>query len=181
MRRVLLLLPLILLLAMGVLFYRGLSLDDEVPSALVSRPFPAFELPSLTDPDRKLTQDMLKGEISLVNVWGTWCPTCYTEHGYLMELQNRGVVIFGMNYKDDTDKARQWIAELDNPYKEIFVDDGPMGIELGVRGAPETFLVDAQGVIRYKHEGDMNERIWQEKFVPLIEKIEIEQIRSGGQ
>ncbi len=176
MRRVLLLLPLIGLLALGVLFYRGLSLDDEVPSVLISRPFPAFELPSLNDPERMLTQDMLKGQISLVNVWGTWCPTCYSEHGYLMALQEQGVTIFGMDYKDEVDKARSWIAELGNPYKEIIVDHGPMGIELGVRGAPETFLVDASGVIRFKHEGDMNERIWQEKFVPLID-----QIRSEGQ
>ena len=175
MRRVLLLLPLLVLMALGVLFFRGLSLDDSVPSALISKPFPAFSLPALEEPDTVLTEDILKGQISLVNVWGTWCPTCYAEHPYLVDLSKRGVVIFGMNYKDEDAKALNWLAELGSPYRINFVDaDGRLGIDLGVRGAPETFLVDQHGVIRYKHEGDINERVWKDVFEPLLAELKKE-------
>ncbi|WP_281648252.1 DsbE family thiol:disulfide interchange protein [Parendozoicomonas sp. Alg238-R29] len=175
MRRVLLLLPLLGLLGLGVLFFRGLSLDDSVPSALVSKPFPEFSLPVLEKSGESMTQDSLKGQVSLVNVWGTWCPTCYAEHPYLMELSEKGIVIFGMNYKDQDDKALAWLDELGNPYAANFVDaDGRLGIDLGVRGAPETFLVDKFGVIRYKHEGDINARVWNDVFEPFLAELKKE-------
>ncbi len=179
MKRVLLLLPLILVIGLGALFFRGLSLDDSVPSALISKPFPAFELPALNkagdEEGQKVTEQVLKGQISLVNVWGSWCPTCYVEHPYLIELARQGVVIFGMNYKDDEIKAQQWLDRLGDPYRTTFIDKkGRLGIDLGVRGAPETFLVDANGLIRYKHEGDLNERVWRNTFAPLIAELKQE-------
>ncbi len=175
MKRALMFLPLLALLALGVVFFRGLSLDDQVPSALISKPFPAFSLPSLGEPGEVITEDALKGQISLVNVWGTWCPTCYVEHPYLTELAEQGVVIFGMNYKDEDDKAIKWLKQLGDPYKAVFVDaKGFLGIDLGVRGAPETFIVDAKGIIRFKHEGDINPKVWKEIFEPHIAAIKQE-------
>ncbi|MTI13786.1 DsbE family thiol:disulfide interchange protein [Sansalvadorimonas verongulae] len=178
MKRVFLLLPLLVLMALGVLFFRGLSLDDTVPSALIAKPFPVFSLPSLEEPGTTLTEGILKGQVSLVNVWGSWCPTCYAEHPYLLELAEQGVVIFGMNYKDEGDKAIAWLNKLGDPYRTNFVDaDGRLGIDLGVRGAPETFLVDADGVIRYKHEGEVNARVWNDIFEPIL--AQLNQEREG--
>lgn len=177
MKRILFLLPLVVVLALGVLFFRGLSLDEQVPSALIARPFPAFSQPLLpvaegSQTDTLVTEAVLKGQVSLVNVWATWCPTCYAEHPFFMKLAEQGFPIYGLNYKDDRASAIKWLANLGNPYKQTFEDTtGRLGIELGVRGAPETFLVDASGVIRYKHEGEVNERVWQEVFVPLINEL----------
>ncbi|CAM3696442.1 DsbE family thiol:disulfide interchange protein [Parendozoicomonas haliclonae] len=180
MKRLLMVLPLILVLALGALFYGSLGRDESIPSALISKPFPAFELPVLGQDGEMMTEKDLQGQISLVNVWATWCPTCYVEHPYFMELGKQGVVIFGMNYKDDEAKAEKWLADLGDPYTTTFVDKvGRLGIDLGVRGAPETFLVDDKGVIRYKHEGELNERVWKNTFQPLLAELKVE--HGGGQ
>lgn len=177
-KRALLLLPLGVMLALGGLFLRSLSLDDAVPSALISQPFPHFSLPVLsaeTDGQEIVTEEIFKGRISLVNVWATWCPTCYVEHPFFIELAEQGVTIFGMNYKDQRADAIDWLTNLGDPYAVTFEDaSGRLGIDLGVRGAPETFLVDGQGVIRYKHEGEVNERVWATLFAPKIAEIEQE-------
>ncbi len=177
-KRIVLLLPLVVLLAMGGLFLRSLSLDDAVPSALISQPFPGFSLPVLSETgsdEQMVTEEILKGQISLVNVWATWCPTCYVEHPFFVELAQQGMTIFGMNYKDQRADAIGWLAKLGDPYHTTFEDaSGRLGIDLGVRGAPETFLVDSHGVIRYKHEGELNARVWQTLFVPRIAEIEQE-------
>ena len=172
MRRFLLLLPLVALLGLSVLFFKGLSHDDSVPSALLSRPFPAFSLPDLRQPEKVLTEDMLKGQVSLVNVWATWCHTCYVEFPFLMKLHNKGIVIYGFDYKDDSTKAKRWLENLGNPYKTNVVDkDGRFAIDLGVRGAPETFLVDSNGVIRYKYEGALSPEVWKHDFEPLLAQL----------
>ena len=108
-----------------------------------------------------MTTEDLKGAPVLVNVWATWCPTCKAEHAFLNELAASGIRIIGINYKDDVAKAQDWLAAFGNPYVYNLSDpDGKLGLELGVYGAPETFLVDSQGIIRDKHIGDLNPQVW---------------------
>lgn len=162
-------LPLVGFVLLAVLLASGLGRDpQELPSALVGKPVPNFSLPSLMT-DEALTQDSLKGRWQLLNVWATWCPTCYVEHPFLLELAARGVAIAGLNYKDESDPARQYLAEHGNPFTHVIVDaDGQLGLDLGVYGAPETFLINPEGEIVLRHAGDLNARVWQEKFVPLL-------------
>jgi cytochrome c biogenesis protein CcmG/thiol:disulfide interchange protein DsbE len=172
MRRLLLLLPLLVFLALAVLLYRGLYLDPaELPSALIGKPMPAFNLPSVDDPQIMLTQADLKGP-ALVNVWATWCISCKVEHPVLTALSQRGVTIYGINYKDQRVAAQKWLKEFQNPYL-LDVDDaeGTLGLDLGVYGAPETFLIDGQGVIRHKFVGVIDERVWQEQLAPLYNEL----------
>lgn len=154
----------------GIL-YLGFSLRDPnlLPSALLDKPFPAFDLPLLGGGAR-VTESALAGEVRLVNVWATWCPTCLAEHGMLKTIREReGLSIIGINYKDDTRDAQAWLGRHGDPYDFNIVDaDGDLGVDLGVYGAPETFLVDADGVIRYKRVGDVNPRIWREELAPAL-------------
>lgn len=167
MHRGLMLLPLVVFLGMSVFLFKGLFLDDDtLPSALIGKPLPVFNLPSVEDDERLLTATDLKGP-ALVNVWGTWCVACRVEHPYLNRLAREGVVIHGINYKDDNAAARRWLQEFHDPYQENVVDkDGRLGIELGVYGAPETFLIDADGVIRYKFIGVVDDRVWENELGP---------------
>lgn len=161
-RQGLVFLPLVIFFGLGFFLWKGLSLDPrELPSALIDRPMPAFELPSLTDPARSLTVADLKGETALVNVWATWCPTCKEEHAFLNELAEQGVVIYGINYKDEPVKATSWLQRYLNPYKDVILDkEGSLGLDLGVYGAPETYIIDAQGTIRYRHVGAVDANVW---------------------
>jgi cytochrome c biogenesis protein CcmG/thiol:disulfide interchange protein DsbE len=172
MRRLLLLLPLAVFLALAVLLYRGLSLDPaELPSALIDKPLPQFSLPSVDEPQSMITQADFKGP-ALVNVWATWCISCKVEHPVLTALSQRGVTIYGINYKDQREAAQKWLKEFHNPYL-LDVDDaeGSLGLDLGVYGAPETFLIDGQGVIRHKFVGVIDERVWQEQLAPLYSQL----------
>ncbi len=170
----LLALPLLGFLALLLMLGGGLGKDPSLlPSALINRPLPQFQGVRLDDLNQSVTPDDLAGEIALLNIWATWCPTCYAEHQYLNQLKEQGVVIYGVNYKDERDKALQWLASLGDPYRfNIDDSEGQLGIELGVYGAPETFLLDAEGVIRYRHVGEVNERVWQKEFVPRIQALE---------
>ncbi|MBF6621983.1 MAG: DsbE family thiol:disulfide interchange protein [Pseudomonas stutzeri] len=173
MKRLLMLLPLAIFLMVAVFLYRGLFLDpSELPSALIDKPLPAFSLPSLEDPDRMLSAEDFKGEAALVNVWATWCPTCRAEHEMLNQLASQGVVVYGVNYKDDSEAARRWLNELGNPYR-LNVEDpqGSLGINLGVYGAPETFLIDKDGVIRHKYVGAIDQRVWREQLAALYQEL----------
>jgi cytochrome c biogenesis protein CcmG, thiol:disulfide interchange protein DsbE len=164
MRKWLVFTPLAIFLGMGVFLLQGLFNDPRVlPSALINKPFPEFNLPSLYEPETRLTQDDLKGEVALLNVWATWCPTCKEEHEQLNRIGlQEGVTIYGLNYKDDPELAREWLAQYLDPYAKVIVDaDGRLGLDLGVYGAPETYILDAQGVIRYRHVGEVNEKVWQ--------------------
>jgi cytochrome c biogenesis protein CcmG/thiol:disulfide interchange protein DsbE len=117
-------------------------------------------------------KDVFVGEPLLLNVWATWCPTCYAEHQYLNELAAQGVKIIGLNYKDERSKAVQWLNELGNPYLiSLFDGDGMLGLDLGVYGAPETFLIDANGIVQYRHVGDVNSANWQASLQPMYEKL----------
>ncbi len=170
-------LPLILFIALAVVLYRGLSLNPtDIPSALVGKSVPEFSLTSLTDESRILTEKDLTGKIVLLNVWGTWCVYCKYEHPYLVEIAQSGrVALYGLNYKDDRAAANQWLEKYKDPFVfSIFDQSGKLGIDLGVTAAPETFVIDAKGIIRMKHVGPIDERIWQDKFIPVITKLESE-------
>ncbi|MCK0537684.1 DsbE family thiol:disulfide interchange protein [Alcanivorax quisquiliarum] len=163
------LVPLLLLLGLVVMLYNGLGRDTEtLPSQLVGQPMPPFQLPSLLGADSELDESLFRGRWMLLNVWATWCPTCYVEHPYFMQLAREGVAIVGLNYKDQDDKARQYLAELGNPYTHVVVDKrGTLAMDLGVYGAPETYLVNPEGKIMLRHAGEVNARVWAQKFAPL--------------
>jgi len=173
MERFKLFLPLIIFVVLAGFFWRGLSLDPTaMPSALIDQPMPVFSLSTVKQPEQIKTHEDLKGQVSLLNVWATWCVSCRIEHPYLLSLAEQGVPIVGVNYKDDVAAAQQWLKDLADPYVYSVVDlDGRLGIDLGVFGAPETYVVDQQGVIRYKHVGVVNEKVWTEKLEPIVRAL----------
>ena len=144
---------------------------STLTSALIGRPAPQFTLPNLLNPESKVnTKDML-GKPWVFNVWGTWCPACRVEHQTLVEIAGLGQApIVGLNWKDDLELAHEWIARLGNPYAAIAVDkEGRTAIDWGVYGAPETFLVDANGLVQYRLAGPMTHEIWEREFLPRIQ------------
>lgn len=170
-------LPLGLFALLGAFLMRGLSLDpQEMPSALIDRPLPEFALDALDTRGTVQRKDVI-GKVSLFNVWATWCISCRVEHPYLEKLATEEQVpIYGINYKDEDDAARRWLQEMGDPYVLSVADrDGTLGLDLGVYGAPETYLVDAQGVIRYRHVGVINERTWTRTLAPLYQQLLAEQ------
>lgn len=170
MNRLKLFIPLAIFLLLGLLFLVGLRLDpNDLPSELIDKPVPAFSLPSLADDGAIITADQLKGKPYLLNIWATWCPSCRHEHPYLLKLAEQGISIYGINYKDDRDAARVLLQKTGDPYVANIVDeDGTLGLDLGVTGAPETFLVDADGIIRYRLVGVLNEEIWTGTLAPIF-------------
>ncbi|MBU9815698.1 DsbE family thiol:disulfide interchange protein [Rahnella sp. C60] len=178
MNRKLLFIPLILFLALAAAFLvqltRNANGDDPtlLESALIGKPVPVFKLESLAQAGKTYDQSVLRdGKPMLLNVWATWCPTCRAEHQYLNSLAAKGVRVVGLNYKDDRQKAVNWLNTLGNPYMlSLYDGDGMLGLDLGVYGAPETFLIDGQGIIRYRHAGDLNEKVWQTEVLPLYKK-----------
>jgi cytochrome c biogenesis protein CcmG/thiol:disulfide interchange protein DsbE len=164
--------PLLLFVVLALFLFRGLSLDPkEMPSALIDRPLPEFSLPSLGQ-ERLLSRNNVIGKVALFNVWATWCVSCRVEHPYLHLLAKQGVPIYGINYKDDDNDALRWLEELGNPYVANIADrEGTLGLDLGVYGAPETYVVDAAGVIRYRHVGVVDERVWQTVLQPLYDEL----------
>ena len=176
MKRAILLIPLALFLVMAGFLYRGLFLNpQDIGSAMIDKPLPAFSLPALEDATRTLSSADLKGQPALLNVWATWCPTCKAEHAMLNRLAAQGIAIYGINYKDEEGAARQWLADYGNPYRLNVQDpQGSLGINLGVYGAPETFLVDAQGIVRYKHVGAIDENVWRGQLAPIYQQLKDE-------
>ncbi|PLR33977.1 DsbE family thiol:disulfide interchange protein [Chimaeribacter californicus] len=178
MNRKLLFIPLILFLLLATAFVvqlqRNAHGDDptRLESALLGKPVPVFTLASLAEPGKTYSQSVLHdGKPLLLNVWATWCPTCRAEHQYLNSLAAQGVRVVGLNYKDDRAKAVNWLNTLGNPYAlSLYDGDGMLGLDLGVYGAPETFLIDGQGIIRYRHAGDLNAEVWQREVAPLYRK-----------
>lgn len=170
MNRLTLFIPLAIFLSMAGLLYVGLSLDpNDLPSALIDKPVPEFELPSLDDPDRNITAAAMKGKPFLINVWATWCPTCKQEHPFLMRLAEMGIPIYGVNYRDDRAAALRLLERTGNPYQaNVFDPEGQLTMLLGVTGSPETFVVDANGIIRHKIVGMVTERVWASEMAPLF-------------
>ncbi|MCH6573301.1 MAG: DsbE family thiol:disulfide interchange protein, partial [Proteobacteria bacterium] len=155
--------PIIILAILVGVFFVGLHKDPSiVPSPLIGKPAPVYELPLLLRPGETLGTEKLLGQVYLLNIWGTWCPACLTEHDALLEIQRQNIVpIYGFNWKDDPRLARQWLAQLGNPYVASMVDtEGRVGIDWGVYGAPETFLVDQNGRVIHKLIAAMTMEIW---------------------
>lgn len=168
------LVPLAVFVALVVFLAIGLTLNPrEVPSPLIDKPAPAFQLPRLDDPKRAVSVEELRGQVWLLNVWASWCVACLQEHPLLVEFARRGVVpIYGLNYKDESGAARAWLAEHGNPYTLSIMDaDGRVGIDYGVYGVPETFLIDRQGVIRFKQIGPVTPDVLENKIAPLVRRL----------
>lgn len=171
-------LPLVLVIVLGFFLYRGLSLNpNEMPSALVGKTMPDFSLSTVANPEQVVTKADLFGDIILLNVWATWCPTCKYEHPFLLELAknpkyNTQIKLYGVNYKDERLPAQQWLSHYEDPYQfSAFDDEGLLGVKLGVFGAPETFVIDHHGVIRKRFAGALDVRVWRKEFEPLIKQI----------
>jgi len=166
-------LALFLLVALALFWQLARNAQGEDPTTLesvrVGRALPAFSLPTLAAPQQTVDSTTLaQGGPLLLNVWATWCPTCRAEHQFLNQLAGQGVRIVGLNYKDDRQRARDWLRELADPYVlSLYDGEGMAGMELGVYGAPETFLIDGQGKVRYRHVGALDARVWQERLQPL--------------
>jgi cytochrome c biogenesis protein CcmG/thiol:disulfide interchange protein DsbE len=141
-----------------------------IASPLLGKPAPQFSLPSLTDPARPVRSADLKGHWYLFNVWGTWCVECRAEHETLLRVHRAGVVpLIGLDWKDDDAQARNWLAQLGDPYQAVAVDrSGRAAIDWGVYGAPETFLVNPQGIVVYKHVGALTEETWTREILPRV-------------
>ena len=177
MNKVIRFLPLILVIALGVVLYRGLSLNpQDMPSALIGKAMPDFSLSTLNDANKTVTKTDLVGDIVLLNVWATWCPTCKYEHPYLVDIaKNSQVKLYGLNYKDERAAGQQWLIKYDDPYVfSIFDEQGSLGLDLGVFGAPETFVIDHHGIIRKRFAGAIDTRVWRREFEPLIKQLIIE-------
>lgn len=166
--------PLVLFLALVALFVAGLQRNPrEVPSPLVGRPAPEFTLPRLSGPGEISGDTLRQHPVVLLNVWASWCTACRQEHPFLMELARRGAIpIYGLNYKDERGDAEKWLAQFGNPYTaSAFDHEGRVGIDWGVYGVPETFVVDGRGVIRYKHIGPLGPEAWERDIAPVIERL----------
>ena len=152
----------------------GLRLNPrEVPSPLIGKPAPAFELPLLHQPDKRFSQKDMLGAVWVMNVWASWCPPCLVEHPVVSELAASGVApIVGLNYKDKRDEALRWLVQFGDPYVLSVADaDGRIGIDYGVYGVPETYVIDRKGIIRYKHIGPLTPQVAEKKLRPLIQEL----------
>jgi cytochrome c biogenesis protein CcmG/thiol:disulfide interchange protein DsbE len=168
------LIPLAIFIAMLAFLGVGLKLDPrEVPSPLIDKPAPLFRLQTLETPSRVMTPEDMRGQVWLLNVWASWCGGCREEHPVLVELaKSRAVPIYGLDYKDQPGDARRWLADFGNPYAAIVADpDGRTGIEYGVYGVPETFVIDKAGIIRYKQIGPITPKALQDTILPLVKKL----------
>lgn len=167
------LIPLGLFVALVALLGIGLTLNPrEIPSPLIDKPAPAFRLQQLTRPDA-LSLDDMRGQVWLLNVWASWCVACREEHDTLVAFSRRGVVpLVGLNYKDKQPEALAWLSQHGDPYSTSIVDaDGRVGIDYGVYGVPETFLIDRNGRIRYKHIGPLTPEAVERELMPRIKEL----------
>jgi cytochrome c biogenesis protein CcmG/thiol:disulfide interchange protein DsbE len=168
-------LPLAIFLTLVWFLYQGLFLNPrEVPSALINQPVPAFVLPQLHAPEQTFSPADMKGRVWLLNVWGSWCVSCQYEHPFLNDLAKQQVVpVVGFNWKDDPGAAKRWLVKYGDPYVLSVSDlEGRRAIDLGVYGAPETFVIDKSGLIRYKHTGPIDAKVLSERLLPLIRDLQ---------
>jgi cytochrome c biogenesis protein CcmG/thiol:disulfide interchange protein DsbE len=169
------LLPLGIFVLLAVFLAVGLNLNPrEVPSPFIGKPAPAFAAPLLDKPDVKRTRDELLGKVWVLNVWASWCAPCREEHPLLVDYAKRpgAPMLVGLNYKDQRDAATRWLANLGNPYVETLVDaDGRIGIDYGVYGVPETFVIDKTGIVRFKHIGPLTPDVLNGKIDPLVKQL----------
>ena len=168
------LIPLLVFLGLASFLAKGLYLDPrEVPSPLIDKPAPEFALTQLDKPDLTLRRADMLGKVWMLNVWASWCVACREEHPLLVEFSKRGMVpIYGLNYKDKRPDGQGWLARFGNPYNaSLFDDDGRVGIDFGVYGVPETFVIDKQGVVRYKKIGALTPEVLRDTVLPLVRKL----------
>ena len=173
------LLPLGLFIVLVVFLSIGLKLNPrEVPSPLINKAAPTFSLPQLFKVEEKFSPADLKGKVWLLNVWASWCVSCRAEHPVLNELSKTGeVIIVGLNYKDENTSAMAWLKRFGDPYKTSVIDsDGRIGIDWGVYGVPETFVIDKKGLIRLKHTGPVNRQDVEQTILPLVRQLEQETV-----
>ena len=169
------LLPLLLFIVLLMFLWVGLSLNPrEVPSPLVGKPAPPFQLARLDDPAKTLAEKDLRGQVWLLNVWASWCVSCMEEHPVLVQLSKQSVVpVYGLNYKDQRAAAQAWLARNGDPYTLSMADpDGKVGIDYGVYGVPETYVIDKAGVIRYKQIGPVTQKVLSERILPLVRQLQ---------
>lgn len=172
------LLPLFAFLALAVLLAGGVLRNSgkdnsAIPSPLIGKPAPAFSLPVLGDPSRRVGNADLLGQAYLLNVWGSWCPACRDEHPVITDLAASGAVrVIGYDYKDAPEDAQRWLQQFGNPYQLVITDeDGRAALDWGIYGAPESFLVDAQGVVRWKFVGPITPEVVRDQLMPELEKL----------
>jgi cytochrome c biogenesis protein CcmG, thiol:disulfide interchange protein DsbE len=168
------LIPLGLFLVLVVFLAIGLGRDPrEVPSPLINKAAPTFRLPQLDAPDKTFSAEDMRGKVWVLNVWASWCIACRDEHPFLLNYAKSGAIpIYGLNLKDRPEDARAWLSELGDPYVLSAADlEGRVAIDYGVYGAPETFLIDQGGTIRYKHIGPVTPDVWKDKFLPLAQQL----------
>ncbi|WP_298445000.1 DsbE family thiol:disulfide interchange protein [uncultured Ferrimonas sp.] len=183
MKRLVLFVPLLIFIGVAAFLFQGLYLNPkELDSALVGKPVPQFQLQQLEDPAVMLSNADLKGDVYLLNVWATWCPSCKYEHPFLNKLKRRGELpIYGVNYRDERAPAINYLARSGDPYStNLFDPEGKLAFDLGVYGAPETFVVDHNGVVRYRFAGVLEPQVWASDFMPLIETIRAEAKAEGN-
>ncbi|WP_313317652.1 DsbE family thiol:disulfide interchange protein [Stenotrophomonas sp.] len=163
---------------MGLMLY-GVSRSDRpdrdsLPSALIGKPAPAFSLPVLHDPSVHVTGKQLRGAPYVLNVWGSWCPTCRDEHPILTRFaETKRVRMIGYNWKDEPSEALRWLEQLGNPYMIVLADqEGRTALDWGIAAAPETFLVDGAGIVRWKYSGAITQQVMDEQLIPALEKVE---------
>jgi cytochrome c biogenesis protein CcmG/thiol:disulfide interchange protein DsbE len=168
-------LPLVAFLAMAIFLFAGLSLNPrQVPSPLIDKPAPDFTMQQLHNSEMEFASKDNLGKVWLLNVWASWCAPCRDEHPLLVQVANAGIVpVYGINYKDDRDTAIQWLRQLGDPYTVSVVDpEGRVGIDYGVYGVPETYVIDKQGIIRHKQIGPVTVKSMQETILPLVKELQ---------
>lgn len=168
------LIPLGVFLAIAVLLGVGLTINsDEVPSPLVGKPVPSFDVPTVRNPEQRFTPADMEGRVWLLNVWATWCTACRKEHDVLMAAaRDHGVPIVGLDYKDERAAAIDWLDRLGDPYVASPYDpEGKVGLDLGVYGVPETYIIDADGIIRHKHIGPISPAQLRDTILPLVREL----------
>lgn len=174
MRSLKFLIPLAVFLVLVGFFWKSLQVDPtEVPSPLIDKPAPVFSLPQLQAPEKMLSPASLRGQVWLFNVWASWCVSCRQEHPVLVDLARTGEVpIYGLNYKDQREDALGWLQQFGNPYVASAYDQqGQVGIDYGVYGVPETYIIDRDGVIRHKHIGPITEEVLQQEILPIVRRL----------
>ncbi len=167
-------LPLAAFVALAIVLGVGLGLNPrEVPSPFIGKPAPGFSLPKLHQPEQRLAATDLRGQVWLLNVWASWCVACRVEHPLLVELSRQNTVpIYGLNYKDDPRNAQEWLRQFGDPYTASISDrDGRTGIDYGVYGVPETFVIDKAGIVRHKHIGPVTPEVWERDLLPLVRRL----------
>lgn len=168
------LIPLVLFLALAIFLAVGLKLDPrEVPSPLIDKPAPAFTATTVADPARTLAREDLLGKVWILNVWASWCGACREEHPVLVKFaRGRQLNLIGLNYKDERRAGTDWLERFGNPYTDsLFDPDGRIGLDYGVYGVPETFIIDRQGVVRYKHIGPLTPEVLRDRVEPLLKQL----------